>query len=440
MLGPIHKLMARFLGISGHAWSKKQQALAANGQPRSWRILEAAKCEDVNLCMKSLLSIVLTPVSSAKKDTLDCCHRLQRFAMVAAGVCALHSYLRVPREGLPYQLFRLLSDASPGLLDSLLQHPVCMRDELSHVLMTRYERQLREAEGLAVLEGLAEIISVDVANIEAGHSTAREFANLRSRGWTSSLESICSRFILQQRLRVLGKAHDKKKTEKPVKKKKRGGGGPWRAFAHVYLRGRKLTPELAAEMAAAYKDLSDEERRVYEESGQAATRAHKMGLPSFPRVRSVAGPEMELPGQEAANGAMVAADMDADLLAVADFSGDTLAEKFGRYKEEVAKQLKAKANAHSFVPTREEQVALARFEAEAPPFMPAVQWERDGYSDLAVSVTKIPPAPSSTTTPYSWCPPVEKIVTAAGSLSVFRVPPGEWVEVSGYFIFMGASC
>ena len=116
-------------------------------------------------------------------------------------------------------------------------------------------------------------------------------------------------------------------------------------------------------MAAAYKDLSDEERRVYEESGQAATRAHKMGLPSFPPVRAAIAPQIQFPGpgQEAANGAMVAADMDADLLAVADFTGDTLAEKFGRCKEEVAKQLKAKANAHSLAPTRDEQMALARF-------------------------------------------------------------------------------
>ena len=148
--------------------------------------------------MRVLLSIVLQPIRAAKEEAVACCHRLQRFAMVSAGVCALHSYLRMPREGLPYQLFKLLSDASPDLVDSLLKRPACVRDELSHMLITRYDQQLREAEGLAVLEGLAEIISVDVANIEAGHSTAREFANLRSRGWTSSLESICSRFILQQ--------------------------------------------------------------------------------------------------------------------------------------------------------------------------------------------------------------------------------------------------
>ena len=425
MLGPIHRLMARFLSISGKAWNKKQLALAANGQPRSWRILEAADGSDVNSCMRSLLSTALEPIKVAKQTLVACCHRLQRFAMASAGVCGLHSYLRMPRQGLPYQMFTLLRDASQESVDSLLQRPSCVRDELSHVLMRRYGQQVNQAEALAVLEGLADLISIDVANIESGHSTAREFAQLRSRGWTASLESICSRFILQQRQRVLEKADAEKSSKKETTKKRRGGGGAWRAFEHAYLRGRKLTAALAADMSAAYKELSPEERQVYEASGEAAARAHRMGLPSFAPFRSLsdAGPRRSqgqlLPGDQVANGAMVAVDVEGDLLAMGEYTGDTFAEKYCKYKAEVSQRLRAEARGDALAPTPEEQMALARFEAEAPTFVAAAQWERDGHEDLAAAVTALPPDTRSTTHHYSWCPPVERIVRATGFPSVF---------------------
>ena len=99
MLGPIHRLMARFLSISGKAWNKKQLALAANGQPRSWRILEAADGSDVDSCVRSLLSTALEPIKVAKQTLVACCHRLQRFAMASAGMCGLHSYLECHGKG-----------------------------------------------------------------------------------------------------------------------------------------------------------------------------------------------------------------------------------------------------------------------------------------------------------------------------------------------------
>ena len=95
-------------------------------------------------------------------------------------------------------MIMLLADPSTRMVESLLNLPPCFRDELSQKLIDCFGSDLN-AEAFAILAALASIISVDVASIEAGHSSAREGASLRSRGWTNSLETVSSRFLLLQR-------------------------------------------------------------------------------------------------------------------------------------------------------------------------------------------------------------------------------------------------
>ena len=413
MLSPIHELMARFLCISGQAWRKKQLALAATGKPRSWPILEAAKGEDVASCMELLLLILLQPISGCKQADVLCAHRCQRFVMASAGMCSLHSYLRLPRQQLPYKLFKLLSNPTDDMVEALLQQPACVQDELSHVLIERYGTELNEPESMAVLQTLADIITVDVADIESAHSSTREFSQLRSRGWTSSLETISSRFVLQQRQHALGRMAEGlmlgEKQARKQKKPRRGGGGAWRAFVHAYLKGRRLTAALSAEMSGVYRALSEDERSVFQAAGRGATQAHRMGLQSFPAASSERrAAEDTLPGVQMPNGAIVLADVERELSVFAEFAGETLAEKYAVFKQELAKTLKSRPEV--LAPTADELAALARHEAEAPPFMPAQCWERDGHSNLATPVKTYPTTTVSSTAAYSWCPPAEQLV------------------------------
>ena len=427
VLAVIHGLMARFLTLSGKAWTRKQEARVANGQTRSWPILEAARGEDVSTCMLHLLLLPLEPIQVARQEFVACCHRKLRFSIASAGACALHSFLRLRRQMLPYQMFMLLADPSARMVDSLLSFPACFRDELSQKLMDRFGSDLSGAEALAILEALASIISVDVASIEAGHSSAREFANLRSRGWTSSLETVSSRFLLLQRKTLGGYASQKRGSNvKPTKKdgkKRRGGGGAWRAFVHHNCKGKKLTAELAASLSAAYHDLSDADWQRYCEAGRAATAVHRMSMRSFPAhprpSRSsqggAAAAAMILDGDRRLDGVIIASDAPDG--AIQNFAGGgTLTDKYVSFQAELAALFKARVDALDL--SEGEVSALARHQETAPCLPAAQQWERDGHSDLAAAVTKLPAA-ASTTAAFLWNPQIEKPVQA-GSCRVLK--------------------
>ena len=425
MLAPVHELMARFLCISGAGWRKKQAALAAQGKPRSWAVLEAARLRDVNNCMELLLMFAISPLPAAKQNYVPCEARLLCFVMASGGLCSLQSLLRLPRQGLPYQVFKLLEN--PSLAADLLKTPPCQLDEFCNFLFQRYpsDTQLVGPEGLAILEAVADLLHVDVAGIEATHASTREFSKLRSKGWTASLECISSRFVLQQRQRHLGRTQAsgrrKKRERKP--KQRRGGGGAWRAYVHHYLNGRQLTAQLASEMSAAYRDLEDAERSMFVEAGSGGTLAHKHGFKSFPSSQSSQtagprrpgpGPRLPEPGGVTASGAIVAMDRDRDDLGLAElpYIGDTLADRYEELRRKVHADMKAQPD-----PTRlsqEEEDALKHFTEASGPCRAAQDMIREGHSQLASTFA---PAPASQPTigAYSWCPPVEAAVKDGAS-------------------------
>ena len=420
-LAPMHQLMARMLTLSGQGWKRKQLALAANGETRSWVILEAAKLQDVTSCMKTLLDNMHDSIVASKQLFVPCSRRLQWFAMTSAGLCGLHVYLRMPRQQFPYKLFLLLEEASDSRLQEFIDCPPCMWDELSTQLLTHFGKSLLDPEeGLAVLQSLADIICVDVANIEAAHSSTREFSQLRSKGWTSSLQTISSRFVLQQRQRAVSQAcpinasvGDKRKKAWPNKRRRGGGGGAWRAFASFYLQGRQITAELATAMSTAYRQLSDEDRLMFQEAGAAATIAHRQGFRSFAHSAARGRPAQAAilrPGDVLPDGVVVAADdSPVQLEELAEFAGDTLAERYTSFKEELAKTLQAQGD--SLKPTAAQEAALARFnqdQSNASVF--GQQWAASGFADMSASLSPVPGATSSTVKEILWCPPVEKAV------------------------------
>ena len=200
-IAPLHNLTTQFLGISSAKWERRQAATAASGGRRSYIVLEAAQGQQVGACMLECLALVCQDVPGTGPGEATCSQRTLRFGMLFGALCALHVLLRVPRRSMPYAMFQLLSDESKA--ESLFQIPDCLADPLWLSLKKRYQtpQALLSAEGRAVLETLAALISVDVASIEAGHSMTREFTHLRSRGWFPSLESVASKWCLQQNLR-----------------------------------------------------------------------------------------------------------------------------------------------------------------------------------------------------------------------------------------------
>ena len=77
-----------------------------------------------------------------------------------------------------------------------------------------------------ILLALADVITVDIASVEAGHSSLREFANLRSRGWVTSLETISARFVIQRLGSGKSESDSGKRKKQRVRKRKKVAEAP----------------------------------------------------------------------------------------------------------------------------------------------------------------------------------------------------------------------
>ena len=244
VLTPLHHYMTIMLAVSGGGWELKQAALAASGKGREYVVVKVAQQEAEQDCIQSLVNIIGQNAKGFRSPDVPCEKRALKFQMAAAGACAVHVFLRLAHSKMPFSLFLLLWDENE--VSDILATPPCLRDELSTWFLQKYNTRaaLLSAECLALLQAMASEISVDIADIESAHSTTREMASLRSRGWSSSLEALSSRFVLGQFRKDRGRTHSKSgdrkqlfaasvKSEKPKKKTQRRG----RTLACILLAG-----------------------------------------------------------------------------------------------------------------------------------------------------------------------------------------------------------
>ena len=454
-IGPLHAFMTKVLAFSGGQWERKQAAQQALGKPRTFLILEAARGEDLCQAMTQLLQIIFDSPRGVHTDTFTCVHRALKLGMVVSGMCATHALLRRARGAMPYQAFHLAAqDISE---DELKQHaerlaklPSCLHDEFWAGWSKKYpdKTDLLGSECRGLLQCLASIIALDVASIESAHSSTREFANLRARGWVSSLEEVSSRFVLLQRRRHNKQTHagGHKSRKKPGgtgasdtqksgqrKKKRQASISAWNAFVHVHAAGQRPSAELHSRLSQMFKDLSDEERRKYNDAGQAASAARKMGFPAFATSADkkrrnkkqlpwnqgmLAGPcsaaPMLLAGDTAPGGAIVAQDAEPlDDALVADVGGQVtehLRTCFPDLYTEFVQKLSKWKDPLELDEAEEVQLEAFCQQVEVPEIPVAQQWQDSGQSQLRKNLEAYPI--SSLVRGATWNPPAEKAVEA----------------------------
>ena len=336
------ELMGNFLVQTGKKFERKQKAKAKTGNMRTYVVILAFENEAMQTCFDRMFAAFNDDISLAI-DTSDVTAslRLMRFRMLCSGMCAMHSLLRLPRRQLPYALFELIS---PGInpcdvARKLLNIPECMHDDLFKMILEQYpsEEDLVSDECLIVVEALAQQFAVDIAAIEAGHSTNRDFSLLRSKGWVPSLETVSARFNIQHF------GHFGNQNQKPSSKKsscvrkvkqRKGGGGSFRAYISHRARGQKGKANFR-ELAKEFKELPHEQKQRFHEIGTLGTLAHKKGYTAFGRIkrkkaskvlakfkmnRMLAHQSVErnsilaLPGDVSSTGAIVAVDADQSLV------------------------------------------------------------------------------------------------------------------------------
>ena len=332
--------MSNFLVETGKKFERKQVAKAKNGKVRTYVGLLAHEGLGVKTCMDGMFSAFSCEISAAVEPAdISPSLRLMRFRMLSSSLCSMHTLLRLPRTMLPYSLFALLSPGSDTnqVAQMLLDIPTCMQDDLFKMLLERYpsEEDLLSKEALIVVEALAQQFAVDIAAIEARHSTNRDFSLLRSKGWVPSLESVSARFNIQH-FGHFGKGGKSKTMTRKAQhvRKRRGGGGSLRAFISQRSRGQTGKVNFRV-LAKEFRELPEDEKQHFKEVGSLGTLAHRKGFAAFGkakrkrvdkvlaqfklhRAQAIQAIERDsilaLPGQMTSTGAIVAPDPDQSLM------------------------------------------------------------------------------------------------------------------------------
>ena len=453
VLYPLQSLMVAFLALSSSAWEQKQAAKACLGKLRSYVVLEASNGTQVEDCMRLLLSIFHKPAVGFLNLYVHCKYRVQRFCATAAGMASLHCLLRHRRRGLPYALFKLLDrEANTGsVAEELLKIPSCLHDELTNMILTEFPTKdsLISKTALSILECLATMLSVDVAEIESTHSTTREFASLRSKGWTASLESVSARFVHQQCRKADSCTHTRatdaaaranpearagaKAAASGKQKQRRGGGGPWRAFLSARGRGNQFSKTSLADLKQSYAQLREEGGEAWQhfvDAGRAGTLAHREGHHAFGcrRTERQAQPHLPQLQSQGDDGVIALPDIERDNFALVEFPGESFGERLERFKEHL-QQTESVVQADSFAVLSKAEAAGLREKIEDIESLPlAAFWQSTGHTALIKELQGYPsmarsaqPAVGAATFPqgkcFRWKAPGDKVAKAGTCLS-----------------------
>ena len=315
---PMATLMHRALRLASKEWCDEQELKTARGEARSFRLLEAARQEDLKEYFTNMLLLLLQPLKGVPFVQLTASLRIRMFRVVARGVCSMHQLLRLGRRAFPYQLFHALetgeySEASP-----------CLFDEFTQAFKT-WHPNFDEEAGVC-LEAVAEAVDLEIAAIEARHALSRRLVVSKGvQAWVPHLANTSAEWSVRQIIlresEVRPRAVDKP-VARPLKRQpgkqegaRGGGGGPWKAFLHERAAGRKICKSVAKQLSDEYNNLTAEEMSYFQLLGRDGTTAWRHGFHAFGerQDRSESSHKLKpqlLIGDVLDSGAIVAADIN----------------------------------------------------------------------------------------------------------------------------------
>ena len=276
-------LLYKVMRLSSQKWEDEQAHIAAKGGNRSYIVLEVAK----GTCLAAAWERVQQQMWSIPKalPALSFTYRARAklFCMLSGLVCNLEAACGRFHRTFPFLLFKILQGIEQST--TVYNAPQCTRDEMAKSFFDLYPTPQRSQslEAIAWLQAAAIFSHVDIADVECGHSSIREFTKQRGRGHVPDFSGVSCRVMC----RFLSKQTDIKAQEKEEeqeqeesrdqqaqnkkKAQRPGSGGAWRAFCKEKAGGNKFTPFSLKELAAEYKALSHDEYQYYKESGLAMT-------------------------------------------------------------------------------------------------------------------------------------------------------------------------
>ena len=276
-------LLYKVLRLSSQKWEDEQAHIAAKGEHRSYIVLEVAK----GTCLAAAWEQVQQQMWSIPKalPALSFTYRARAklFCMLSGLVCNLEAACGRFHRTFPFLLFKILEGIEQSKV--VYNAPHCTRDEMAKSFFDLYPtpQSSQSPEAIAWLQAAALFSHVDIADVECGHSSIREFTKQRGRGHVPDFSGVSCRVMcrfLSKQTNIKAQEQDQKQEEqeqeqqgqnKKKKVQRPGSGGAWRSFCKEKAGGKQFTPVLLKQLSAEYKALSHDEYQHYKELGLAMT-------------------------------------------------------------------------------------------------------------------------------------------------------------------------
>ena len=299
VMEPLRVYMSSQLARAGEAWENAERANVAKavlaGLPptRAYRVTEVASGVDDNQFFQAVATLYNSDdwnVLPPSRVTVEC--RALVFRMVARMACAVEELLASRHRRCPFLTFRLLCDWE-GTLGKLKP---CMLDTWSkRILGDINTLEERKDELLALLALVAELVTVDISQVEARHASLRRILYGQSlQTHRLTFPSLSAQWLCTQiRRRGCGYAFAAPKSAKAktqarsarrrstsgMRKRhgaaqpsqKRGFGGAFRGWLRLHADGARPTGEASRMQGAAYRRAKRDATGEYKEAVRLGT-------------------------------------------------------------------------------------------------------------------------------------------------------------------------
>ncbi|CAE7780590.1 unnamed protein product [Symbiodinium sp. CCMP2592] len=297
---PVLKLMQETLFLGSESWDRKQQVALADGRERCFRVVELFHGTSLNKFWDALEDLFQNGSPAVPVGAWSESMRCLMFRLLSRAGAAVSQIFAAQHKMSPFVLFGALA----GKLQELKSLPVCMRDELTSLILEKFpeDEDLLGNECQNVLAAAASQIDSDIVGLEVRHASVRRVSMLRScQTWTMDLESLGAEWLLRQQV-ILREPKTQKimvpsKKRKKEKKKRVSKGGPWRAYLHLHCRGQKLDTAKIKEASAQYQRIKAAGGAPWDELvnlGLVMLLAGRAGKKAFKRKPSLRRPLFRL--------------------------------------------------------------------------------------------------------------------------------------------------
>lgn len=276
------------LQLSSDDWETHQQREVARGRPRRFKVLETAQSKVFSKCIRNAQGLLweIPWVLGASRFTYFA--RGFIFRLVSTFLCALESMMGRYHRIHPYAMFKCLLGLESA--KEVFAMPHCFRDRLADIFFRKHSSPdaSQSNEALCFLQSLAMMTEVDIAAMECGHSSIREYTKQRGRGHTPTLSEVSARvlskFVYSKHGKVLERRNpqpeqhgegdgddDHQDHQENRRVRRTGAGGAYRAFISEHAKGQRLNPDLLRTLTSQYNGLTFDEKQVYKEKGALLT-------------------------------------------------------------------------------------------------------------------------------------------------------------------------